>query len=854
MKNEVFMDELFNKGLEQFQSGQYEAALELFAQIIAQDPRYLDAWYQKGAALQKLGRYGEAIVVNQFFSTLATQQLGQTLLIRQCFEQGYQQALLDNFEAALGCYDKVLKMQPENSRAWFAHGSALSHLNRHEEAIASFDRAIEISPNRQKAWDGRGVALSHINRHEEAIASFDHALEYDSNNQYTWCNRGITLCDYLAEYEEAITCFDRALEIAPNFHEAWYNRGVSLSKLSRHEEAIASYDKALELKLDNHKAWHNRASDALLSPSYNQFLLSSEVTLSQQYPRLNQRGYPGQLVTLEFGLTQVVPHSDGWGHLRCALGQAHFQKGRREQQQGHNPDQYWEKARFCLDLALSALTAEEFPSLRLETLEIMIRVLLAQGKSEKAQTCRQEGAELLRTLLNQDLTAIQKQQIEAKFSGFSQIEVDVWLQSDQPITAIETADRYKNRCLNWILEAWQETIVSPSYAAIRSLCSPDTALIYWHRSLDNLATFLLLENSDAPKLLRGDRTAQAQQLTDWLKDWQPDYRDYASKKILQSERQKHPWRQKLEHRLTHLSEILQIETLCQSLPSNIQNLILIPHQDLHLLPLHALFPDHFKCSYLPSAQIGLNLNNRSGNNSTYIPLLSIEDPPTEQDPMYFAQLESAIVRYLVKSATPISGDQATTTNVLNHLKKTFTTFHFTGHSKYDTHRPKDSALALADGLLTAETIAQQDLSSYQLIVLSACETALTGNDNLKTEYIGLASAFLKAGAANVLSTLWPVDEISSCWFIVRFYQCLAAGKPPRIAFQKAQHCLKTVTWQQLAGWIAEFSQQPELEQFQDRLAARAKNTLEEGTIMGLNQPTKYSHSYYWGAFTLTGRG
>lgn len=299
---------------------------------------------------------------------------------------------------------------------------------------------------------------------------------------------------------------------------------------------------------------------------------------------------------------------------------------------------------------------------------------------------------------------------------------------------------------------------------------------------------------------------------------------------------------------------MKIETLCQSLPSGIQNLILVPHRDLHLLPLHALFPDYFNCTYLPSAQIGLNLNNRSNDYSTYVPLLSIEDPSTEQDPIPFAQLESALVRHLFTSATSVTGKQAKTASILDYLQESFVTFHFTDHSAYNTHRPKDSALGLADGLLTAETIAQQNLSSYQLIVLSACETALTGNDNLKTEYVGLASAFLKAVAASVLGTLWPVDEISSTWLIARFYQFLLAGKPPRIALQKTQHWLKTLTWQQLSDWISELSQQPELKQVQDLLAPRAKNTLKEGTIMGLNQPTKYSHPYYWAGFTLTGRG
>lgn len=173
-------------------------------------------------------------------------------------------------------------------------------------------------------------------------------------------------------------------------------------------------------------------------------------------PQLSQRSYSGQIITLEFGLTQVVPYSEGWGKLQLALGEAHFNQGKMAQWLGYNPNLYWKKARRCLELALWILTAEAFPPSGLKTLEIMIRVLLSQRESTIAQVYRQVGVKLLQNLLNQAPTDIQKQQIEVEFSGFSQIEVDVWLQSSEYITAIETAEHYKNRCLTWILENWRE--------------------------------------------------------------------------------------------------------------------------------------------------------------------------------------------------------------------------------------------------------------------------------------------------------------------------------------------------------------------------------------------------------------
>lgn len=864
-------NDFLSQGVERLQAGEYEAALILFEQAIVQNPQQPDSWYQKGLALQKLGRYAEAVVANEKFmaltgdlekvdktpensnDSLLLEIAQQANLTQEWFEQGNLQDLLGNFENALKSYDEALECKSDCLEAWFNRGVVLRKLHRYEEAIASYDKTLRLKPDNLNSWYDRGIALSHIHRYEEAIFSFDKSLEIDPDCYPAWYGRGLTLHNFGCD-EEAIASYSKALELNSDFYQAWVNRGNVLNNLRQHEEAIANYDKALELNPSFHHTWYNRGNAVLSSPVYSRLSASVVGTILSQYnPQLNQRGYSGQVITLEFGLTQITPHSEGWGYLQRALGEAHFGQGKREQQLGHNPGPYWQKAQRCLELALSALSVEAFPKLRLETLQFIIRVLLAQGDNTTAQTHRKAGVELLHTLLNQAPNDFQKQQIEAKFSGFSQIEVDVWLQSGELITALKTAECYKNRCLTWILDAWKEIVISPEYADMQALCTPDTAVVYWHLSPDSLSTFLLTDGGNSPNILDFNRTSQAQQLEAWMQAWNKDYRDYTSKKFAETEGENHPWRQNLVSLLEDLRhKILQIDTICQQIPDTVQNLILVPHRDLHLLPIHTLFHDYC-CTYLPSVQIGLTQREQPSQNKTYTPLLSVEDPATEKPPMHFAQLESAIIRHLVKNATCVQSNDASTDNVLKNLQKSFATFHFTGHGAYNSRNPADSALALTDGLLTAKDISQLDLSSYQLIVLAACETALSGNDDIKTEYVGLASAFLKAGSANVLSTLWPVNEVASCWFAIYFYQQLLQNQTPALSLHNTQKWLKTVTIAHLIQWIEELSQLPNLGyHWQKELKQEIQNLKEEKGKLGTDQP--YAHPFYWAAFTLTGRG
>ena len=835
--------------------GEFSQALAITSSIMKINPNNFHGWYVNGFALDGLYFYEEAIASYEKSIAINPDQH------HAWYGRGSSLSALNRNEEAIASYEKSIECNPDFHDAWYCHGSLLDILDRREEAIASYEKAIEIKPDLHAAWYVRGMSLDVLGRKEEAIGSYEKAIEIKPNYYDAWYSRGVSL-HKLGEYEEATVSYEKAIEIKPDHYYAWWGRGSSLSALDRKEEAIACYEKSIEIKPDDHQGWDNRgiavASSRSSSPYPLPIILKQRpANLHHKYPELNQRGYDGQVASLTVGLTYYCPaetHPLGCGFLQRCLGNTHSDRAQLQR----FPRPYYFKALKAYDASLAVLTIADHPEERLQTLQRLVRVHFALNTSTETLTALiRQGAELRDRILTQVRSQPQRDRLHRTLPNFNEFTVDLYLRQGETIRAIETAEADKNGLMQWLLPS----IESPTYPEMQDWIG-DRTVIYWHFSANALTTFILNAESDRPIVLHhtNPETAlkQRNELETWIENWNKNYNTHletSKKETNKTEKTRSEWQNTIETELEKLAKLLDIPTLTTHLNPS-KPLILIPHRDLHRLPLPSFFPD-FLTTTIPSIQLGRNLRWPQ-TQTTH--LLNIP-APSHQDtsPLPHSSLESTVLAQLFQTHTlPIHTiDRCTLPQLQTALPNHHTHLHFNGHAYYNDQNPKQSALALSGtDRLTVADLESIDLQHYHLITLASCETALTGNHTITAEYVGLVSAFLSHRIPHILSTLWSVQSNASALLILQFYRQLLKGNPPAQALRHSQRWLRTLTNRKLhrlyrtvlhhiTSTNAPTSAESRIEAFLD----------QECSDLGTMEPNQkpYQDPYFWAAFILAGR-
>ena len=162
-------------------------------------------------------------------------------------------------------------------------------------------------------------------------------------------------------------------------------------------------------------------------------------------------------------------------------------------------------------------------------------------------------------------------------------------------------------------------------------------------------------------------------------------------------------------------------------------------------------------------------------------------------PLKYARMEVEIIGQILKTQT-LTGEDATKEAVLQRISSV-ALVHIAAHGRKETGEivlapdPQwGSKPPTAEDYILKMSDIQAVKLRARLVVLSC---PYSGQGKVSSEgVVGMARAFLFAGARSVLATLWAIDDEATMMFMKSFYQQLGSGESASVALQRAMKCLR----------------------------------------------------------------
>lgn len=231
---------------------------------------------------------------------------------------------------------------------------------------------------------------------------------------------------------------------------------------------------------------------------------------------------------------------------------------------------------------------------------------------------------------------------------------------------------------------------------------------------------------------------------------------------------------------------------------------IVPDGPLFLVPFAALMDPHskyvsetYRIRLIPSlTSLKLLAECPEGYHCTTGALL-VGDPYLKN--IYEGELETlpgakeeAIMIGRILNVKPLIGKEATKAAVLSGLNSVALVHiasHGSGSGIYFSPNPTSlfESPNEEDYNLTSEEVLNAEVKA-QLVVLSCCHS---GCGEIKAEgVVGLARAFLGAGARSVVVTLWAINDEGTLEFMKHFYRHVVKGQSVSKCLDQAMKCLR----------------------------------------------------------------
>lgn len=214
--DETGLAELLLEGDRLRNSGQFEAALEVYQRVTLDGVAAATGYFKLGTTYSRMLCVNEAVAAYQ-----------QALRLRPDYPEvvnnlGLVYAARGEFDLAEVLYRGLLADNPDYFDAHINFGNLLLDTGRAGEAHYYFRRTVSMRPDSALAHNRLGAALRNRARVREAIAELKTALDLDPSFYPAWNDLGT--CYFVrGDHAEADRAFEKSIELNPEQTHAWHN-------------------------------------------------------------------------------------------------------------------------------------------------------------------------------------------------------------------------------------------------------------------------------------------------------------------------------------------------------------------------------------------------------------------------------------------------------------------------------------------------------------------------------------------------------------------------------------------------------------------------------------------------------
>ena len=383
----------------------------------------------------------------------------------------------------------------------------------------------------------------------------------------------------------------------------------------------------------------------------------------------------------------------------------------------------------------------------------------------------------------------------------------------------------------------------------RLLPDQQTAIIDWYVTEEIIYAFIVTSENEQPKLEKQCLDENSLELLNKIESFYTILKSNTEARTELEQAEKSLAEIDLQF-LEQLTKILHLEQIINLLPPSCNQLIIIPHPFLSLLPVHTLpinetsLIQRFERGviYAPSCQLLKLVQNRQVSELSH--LLAVNSK-ISQYPYLDVFVDSISDNFEHKT---ILKENVTKESLNTHYSEKLSSANsiiFPCYRSNELSSLEETGLLLAnDEILNITEVFNLNLSKSRLVTIFATESHFYNFTTVSDGYITLPSGLLYAGSMAIIGSLWEVPQEVTTLVLIKLYENLKKN-PEEL----------TVALKEAQLWLKKKVDKEELEELIEYISLKEEQrTFWEEWLENMSDDLPlFSNPYYWSSFYVMGR-